>query len=42
LVGGSTHSDGYRPGLGRPLPLLFGQAARLPGKPATGGITAIG
>jgi len=23
-------------------PLLFGQAARLPGKPATGGITAIG
>src|SRR2546429_6987153 len=27
---------------GRPLPLLFAQAARLPCKPATGGITAIG
>jgi hypothetical protein len=30
-VGSPTQSDGYRPGLGRPLPLLFGQAARLPG-----------
>jgi hypothetical protein len=31
-VGGPAHSDGYRPGLGRPLSLPSGQAARLPGQ----------